>query len=116
MKLEEKIRAPIRDYPHQGIGTEIRSISGYLTVLEEIRLNHGGRALLCIVSVGVIDNACCGAGGCLSIEIPGYILSSEKNEQGQQISRVIPVEDQDEKTEIAAVLNKLYPYAQLCFG
>jgi hypothetical protein len=71
---------------------------------------------LCIVSVGVIDNSCCGVGGCLSLEVPGYIISSERNEKGQLISRVIPVENEDEKREIAAALNTLYPWAQICFG
>ena len=109
-------RDPIKTYIHKEIGEEIRGISGYLTVLEEIRLNHRGQDLLCIVSVGVIDNSCCGVGGCLSLEVPGYIISSEKNEKGQLISRVIPVEGEDEKREIAATLNTLYPWAQICFG
>ena len=83
-------RCPIKTYIHKEIGKEIHSISGYLMVLEEIRLNHRGQDLLCIVSVGVIDNSCCGAGGCLSLEVPGYILSSEKNKEGQLISQVHP--------------------------
>lgn len=78
-------------------------------------MNREGRDLLCIVSVGVIDNSCCGAGGCLSIEIPGYILSSEKNENGQRISRVVPIDGEDEKREVTAALNKLYPNAQIGF-
>lgn len=107
----------MKSYIHQEIGKEIKSISGTLTVLDEIRLNHRGRDVLCAVSVGVIDNSCCGAGGCLLIEVPGYVLSwdCQKTETGQSVSRVVPVEDEGERKEITAALNKLYPYAQLRF-
>jgi hypothetical protein len=108
----------MKSYLHQEIGEEIQFISGTLMVLEEIRLGHKGRDFLCIISVGIIDNACCGVGGCLLIEVPGYVLfwNREKNEAGQRISQVIPVEGENEKMEITATLNKLYPYAQIRFG
>jgi len=108
----------VQSYIHKEIGQEIRSISGYLTIFDEIRLDHQGRDLLCIIQVGVIDNACCGSGGCLFIEVPGYLLSrdSEKDAAGQLISQVMPVEGEEEKREITVALNKLYPYSQIYFG
>ena len=108
----------MKTYLHREIGKEIRSISAGLTVLEEVRLTHEGRDLLCVLSAGVIDNACCGAGGCLLIEVPGYVFSwkSEKREAFQEVSQVIPIEGEDEKKEITAILNNLYPYAQIRFG
>jgi hypothetical protein len=106
----------LKTYLHNEIGYEIRSISGSLTVLEEIVLDFQGRQLLCVVSVGVIDNACCGSGGCLLIEIPGYLVSREMDDRGQKISKVMPVDDEKEINEIAAVLYKLYPNSQIRFG
>ncbi len=107
----------VRSYVHREIRKEVRSISGSLTVLDEIRLDYQGREVLCAVSVGVIDNSCCGAGGCLLIEVPGYVLSWDcrKTEAGQSVSQVVPVEDEGERREITAALNKLYPYAQIRF-
>jgi hypothetical protein len=103
-------------YHHREIGDEIRSISGSLTILDEIVLDFQGRELLCIVHVGIIDNACCGSGGCLLIEIPGYLLSRERDDKGRRISKVLPVEGEKEKTEISADLNKIYPNAQIRFS
>jgi hypothetical protein len=106
----------MKSYIHKEIGQEINSISGYLTLLEEIRLNHQGRDLLCIIQVGVVDNACCGSGGCLFVEVPGYLLGdTEKDGNGQRVSRVMPVEDEEEKKAITAALNKIYPYSQIYY-
>jgi hypothetical protein len=108
----------LKTYLHHEIGYEIRSISGSLTVFDELLLDFQGRQLLCVVHVGVIDNACCGSGGCISIEVPGYLVSrdQDKDEQGRTISRVLPVEGEKEKGEISTVLNKQYPNAQISFG
>ncbi len=108
----------VHSYIHKEIGQEIRSISGSLTILEEVRLSHQGRDLLCVVQVGIIDNACCGSGGCLFIEVPGYLLSRDRENDGtgQRTSQVMPVEDEAEKKAITAALNKLYPYSQIYFG
>jgi hypothetical protein len=106
------------EYRHQEIGQEIRSISGCLSVFEEYQLPYQGRKVLCIVYVGIIDNACCGAGGCISIEVPGYLVSQqlEKDDQGRMVSRVMPVEEEQDKAEISAILSKRYPHAQISFA
>ena len=84
-------------------------------ILEEVALDFQGRKLLCIIKVGIIDNACCGSGGCLLIEVPGYLLSRERDEAGCRISQVMPVEGEQEKKEITSVLNRLYPTSQVRF-
>jgi hypothetical protein len=106
----------LKTYFHHEIGYEIRSISGSLTVLEEKVLDFQGRELLCIVQVGIIDNACCGSGGCLMVEVPGYLFSRGIDDRRRRISQVLPVEGDQEKAEITAVLNKIYPYAQFRFA
>jgi hypothetical protein len=111
-------RVILKNYLHQKIGYEIRSISGSLTVFDELRLDFQDRQLLCIVHVGVIDNACCGSGGCILIEVPGYLISPERqtDADGCMISKVRPVEEEEEKKEIAAIIDKLYPNAQIRFS
>ena len=108
----------MKTYIHQEIGKEIHSISATLTVFDEILLDYKGREVLCILSAGIIDNSCCGSGGCLLIEVPGILLSPEtaKNETGQRISRVAPVEEEEEKKEISAKLTKRFPCSQIRFG
>ena len=105
-------------YVHKKIGEEIRSISGHMTVIEEIRLQHEGRDLLCVISAAILDNSCCGVGGCSFIEVPGYILSDnkEKSQDGALVSKVEPVRENEEKEQITVALKKLYPYSQIYFG
>jgi hypothetical protein len=105
-------------YVHKKIGEEIRSISGHITVLEEIRLKYEDRDLLCVISAAILDNSCCGVGGCSFIEVPGYILSDhkEKSQDGSIVSKVEPVRKREDKEQISAVLKKLYPYSQIYFG
>jgi hypothetical protein len=99
------------------MGIEIRSISGYYTYLEEIRLSFGGREVLCTIGVGIVDNSCCGQGGCYFIEVPGYIASWKNSidETGHAISNVIPAEDKEEREQIKTELQKLYPHTQVNF-
>jgi len=108
----------IHSYIHKEIEKEIKTISGYLTYLEEIRLNFRGRILLCVMGVGVVDNSCCGIGGCRFIEVPGYVVSwkSSTDDAGNLTSKVDPIKSEEEKKEIEAELNQLYPHSQISFG
>ena len=62
-------------YTHEDLSKEIRSISGHYRYIEEMILPFRGRDVLYIMGVGVVDNSCCGAGGCLFVRVPGYIVS-----------------------------------------
>jgi hypothetical protein len=108
----------MRSYIHKEIEEEIKTISGYLIYLEELQLNFRGRTLLCVVGVGVVDNSCCGVGGCRSIEVPGYVVSwkSSTDDAGNLTSDIEPIKSEEEKKEIEAELNQLYPHSQISFG
>jgi hypothetical protein len=109
---------PMQTYTHKDIGEEISAISGYFTYLEESRLNVRGRDLLYAVGIGIVDNSCCGVGGCLFIEVPGYIVAwkNEVDKEGRWISRVDPVASEEEKNRIRKSLLEFYPWAQVTFG
>ena len=56
-------------------------------------------------------------GGCIFIDIPGYLLSWKhgKDESGLDVSEVEPIVDPEEKSEIAKILESSYPLAQIRF-
>lgn len=103
-------------YVHKEIGREIRSISGYFVYLEEGRVEFRHRELLYAVGVGVVDNSCCGVGGCLFVEVPGYVVSwkSGVDGEGTAITMVEPV-DEGDREDIRALLRSLHPHSQINF-
>jgi len=107
----------MKPYIHKEMDTEVRYISGYYNYVEELRLDMGGREVLCAVGVAILDNSCCGRGGCYFLEVPGYIVSWKKDvdKEGHAVSDVIPVESEEERKQIRMELQKLYPQAQVNF-
>ena len=105
-------------YVHKEIGKDVRFISGYYEYLEELQLDFKGRQVLCAVGLGVLDNSCCGRGGCYFIEVPGYIVSwkSGTNQNGLATSEVTQMEDADERKNLTKELQNLYPMAQVNFS
>lgn len=105
-------------YVHKEIGKDVRFISGYYEYLEELQLDVKGRQVLCAVGIGIVDNSCCGSGGCYFVEVPGYIVSWKNgtNPNGHITSEVNPMEDEEEKKSLTTELRKLYPMAQVNFS
>jgi hypothetical protein len=105
-------------YRHKELGREIESISGHYSFLEEIRLNFRGRDVLCNRGVGIVDSSCCGVGGCGFIEVSGYIVSWKAgiDDGGKPLSELVPITDEEEKSEIRAILAREYPYSQIMFA
>jgi hypothetical protein len=105
-------------YIHKDVGKERKTISGYYTYIEEKQMNIQGRDVLYAVGVGIVDNSCCGVGGCLFIEIPGYIVAwkSDVDEEGHSISCIDSIELEEEKNRIKQAIHELYPNAQVRFG
>lgn len=108
----------MQTYIHKETEKEIKSISGYLIYLEERRLIYRGRDVLCVVGVGIVDNSCCGVGGCGFIDVAGYVVSwqSSTDEAGHLISKVDPIMSDEERSDIASVLGKLYSHVQINFS
>jgi hypothetical protein len=106
-----------KQYIHNEIGKEFRSIAGYYSYVEEMRLDFCGRQVLCAVGSCVADNSCCGQGEFYFVEVPGYIVSGETStsEDGRVVSEVDSIENEEEKRGIKADLNKIYPNTQVNF-
>lgn len=96
------------EYVHQDLGNEVTALAGYYVPLEEMRLEYRGREFLCVSGISVIENSCCGRGGCSYAIVPGYIVNwqSKKNESGLSITEVEPVTDAAAKKEISEALKR----------
>jgi len=108
----------IRSYIHKEIDQQINTISGYMMYLEEIQLNFRGRNVLCVIGVGVVDNACCGIGGCTFIEVPGFVVSwkNSVDMSSRVMSEIESIKSEMDKSEIKLMLDRLYPHSQISFG
>jgi len=107
----------MKEYIHEDLSEEVRSISGYYLYLEEGTLSFKGRDVLYLAGVGVVDNSCCGAGGVPFVRIPGYVVSwkDKKDEAGHAISTVEPITQETDRKEISRLLDSKYPYSQINF-
>ncbi|MFB3925361.1 MAG: hypothetical protein ACE14T_04845 [Syntrophales bacterium] len=104
-------------YVHEDLETEVRTISGHYRFTEEKRLSFRGREVVYKVGFAVIDNSCCGTGGCRFLVIPGYVVSwkNGKSDTGLSVSEVEPITSEEERAGIRETLEKEYPFSQIDF-
>ncbi|WDN87237.1 hypothetical protein BuS5_00205 [Desulfosarcina sp. BuS5] len=107
----------MRKYIHQKKSDDviINTISGYYTIEKEENIDFKGRDLLCVTGMGIIDSSCCGVGGCRYALVPGYVQSSEQDENGSIISEVEPVFSKEDKVEIIKILKEQEVVTQVEF-
>jgi hypothetical protein len=96
------------EYVHQELGKDVNALAGYYTPMNELRLEHDGKEVLCITGLGVIESSCCGTGGCAYAIVPGYIVNwkFKENEAGLPVSEVESVADKETRREISAILQE----------
>jgi hypothetical protein len=106
------------EYVHETPGTEIYSISGRYSIIEEGTMTHSGRVLLYRVGIATIDNACCGSGGCRFIHVSGYVKAWQHHVRpdGLPVSLVECVSGKHERKRIEALLHQQFPHSQVVFG
>ena len=88
-------------YTHGPLGKEIEAVAGYYVIETEDRVPFEGREVLVATGHMIIDNSCCGIGGCGFAVVFGYVLrwKGSKNEKDEPISEVEPVcEDREKET------------------
>lgn len=104
-------------YIHQKPGAEVHFIAGYYTIAEEERRGYGGKEFLYVVGMAVVDNSCCGRGGCRFLHVPGYVVSwqTDKSPDGLPVSEVEPIRNEKEQREIRNLLEEDFPHAQIIF-
>jgi hypothetical protein len=65
-----------------------------------------GREVLVATGYMIIDNSCCGVGGCGFALVPGYVLGwkAEQNEKGEPITEVEPVREEREREALRTLI------------
>ena len=62
------------DFIHPLMNEQVLAIGGYYTIAKEEKLVYKDREVLYLVGYAVLDNSCCGPGGCGYAIVPGYIV------------------------------------------
>ena len=109
---------PVRtEYVH-AVETEVRAISGGYRIEKEVLLAIDGRDVLCLVGTGQVDSSCCGVGGCHFAYVPGYMVGYRvrQDQNGQWISLVEPVTDQDARNRVRRILEETEIVQQVNFA
>jgi hypothetical protein len=98
--------SPRATYTHAPLGREVEALAGYYVVEAENRVSFEGREALVATGHMIINNCCCGVGGCSFALVPGYVLRwrSAQNEKGEPVSEVEPVRDEREKEALRALI------------
>ncbi len=96
-----------KEYTHE-LNEEVASISGRYEIVKEERMEYRDRVLLYLVGSAVVDNSCCGMGGCHYAVVPGFIVNwkPRTNENGLCISEVEPIADGTARLEIRKIIEK----------
>lgn len=97
-----------REYIHQPLQTDIRSISGHYTWLKEDFLIFNQKRVLYAIGCGIIDSSCCGMGGCSWALVAGFVIhfKCRKNKDGNFISEIETIENDHLKNEIASIIKQ----------
>ena len=96
------------DFIHPVLNKAVRTISGQYILSGEKRLPYRGREVLYLIGCAVLDSSCCGPGGCSYALVPGYIKDWKYKTDGGDlsVSRVQPIRDADEQSEIRRMILK----------
>lgn len=96
----------MRGYTHGPLGQEIEAVAGYYVIETEDRVPFEGREVLVATGYMVLDNSCCGVGGCGFAVVPGYVLrwKEAKNASDEPISEVEPVRGDREQEALRRLI------------
>ena len=97
------------EYVHLEVGENVDALAGSYTPLKELRLEHNGREVLCVIGMSTVEGACCGLdGSCGYAIVPGYIVTwkDRKNDSGLSVSEVESIADEMTKREIARIIGE----------
>ncbi len=105
-------------YVHRELGGSVTAIGGHYVLEREALMQLDGRSVLCLVGHALLDNSCCGSGGCGFVRVLGYVeqWKSATDEAGYAMSVVTPVIDQRERQRIAALVKKTELVQQVLFA
>jgi hypothetical protein len=105
------MNAPVRDYTHPELNSEIRAIGGHYVVVKELRLPFQGEEVLFFIGHGIADRTCCGFGAFCFASVAGFVRQWKyaQNPDGRPISQVEPVTHAREQDQIKKQIKQLEP-------
>ena len=106
------------EYIHPELNKRVDSFGGGYSFIEERKFPYRGREVLFSVGIANLEASCCGSWGCGFIKVPGYVLSwkTRVEKEGQVLSEIERVEDQESQREIRRILEEKFPgFSQIEF-
>ncbi len=99
------------EYIHPELNQRVEFFGGGYSFTEEGKLDYRGKEVLYSVGIANIESSCCGPRGCAFIKVPGYLLfwKKRRDDQGQVLSEVERIVDEESKREIRRILEEKYP-------
>ena len=106
-----------KDYVHPILNQEHAAIAGYYVLTKECRLPLHGKDVLYYVGYGVLDNSCCGMGGCAYAMVPGFVVRwrYRQTSEGLFVSSIEPIRDEAIKNEVKHLIEKDEVVSQINF-
>jgi hypothetical protein len=99
------------EYIHPELNKRVDFFGGGYSFIEEGKFAYQRKEVLFSVGIANLEASCCGTWGCGFIKVPGYVLSwkTPVDEQGQVLSEIERVEDQESQREIRKILEEKFP-------
>jgi len=106
-----------KSYKSTIVGEEKRSISGGYTVQEENILLYKDRKVFYVRGSACLDSSCCGSGNWNYIQVIGYLLNEDKEDENKSLQswEADTIEDRDEQIAISKILTEKHPGARIEF-
>lgn len=107
----------ILDFTHPALNEPVSAIGGQYVFTRQQRIGVNGGEVLCYSGYFVLDQSCCGAGGCAYALVAGFVedWNYAAAADGRPVSRVRPVADKIMQKRIEALIRKTDPYIQVSF-
>ena len=106
------------EYVHIPLRQEFEGVGGRYAVESELTIPHDGREVLAVIGYAVVDRSCCGTGGVVFANVPGFIVKwrARTAPDGSPVSEVEPVADDAARKEISAAIRRSVPHCQVNFA
>ncbi|MGM0453979.1 MAG: hypothetical protein ACQERN_12505 [Thermodesulfobacteriota bacterium] len=105
------------EFQHPELNKPVSAIGGdYLLSREHTATVDGGEVLY-FTGFFSVDRSCCGVGGCAYALVPGIVVDwkFKTGENGQPVSRVQPVRNENTRRRIREIIQKADPLRQVTF-
>jgi len=106
----------LQDYVHDELNREVTAIGGHYVFIKEVLLPFRGEEVLYRVGYGVVDNSCCGIGGCAYTLVVGFIRRWHKGiQEGLPVSEIESIRDSKIQNTLRHIIEQKEKTLQVTF-